>query len=176
MQIEIPMKEEWKDIEGYEGLYQVSNLGNVKSLCKKRKGTTNTSDMILKLCNKDGYSVVNLWKNKKKKTIKVHRLVANAFIPNYQNKPYINHINAIRNDNRTSNLEWCTQKENNIHAYKIGTHKTKAVLQFDSSCNYIRAWDSIAKASMMLKINDSHISDCCKGKRNKAGGYKWQYA
>ncbi len=164
----------WKDIKDYEGLYQVSNLGNVKSLAKTRKGTKNKEDMILKLCNKDGYKVVNLWKNKKKKTIKVHRLVAEAFIPNNQNKPYINHINAIRSDNTTDNLEWCTQKENIKHAYNIGMMRTKKIKQFDKQNNYIKTWKSIREAGETLGISESHIINCYKGQRKSAGGYIWK--
>ena len=166
----------WKDIKGYEGLYQVSNLGNVKSLAKTRKGITNREDIILKLCNKDGYNVVNLWKDKKKKTIKVHRLVAQAFIPNIENKPYINHINAIRNDNRISNLEWCNQSENIRHAYNIGNIKTKRVMQFDKNKRYIKTWSSIKEAEKILGICGSHISNCCNGIRKSAGGYIWKEA
>ena len=92
----------------------------------------------MKVCNKDGYNIVNLWKNKKKKTIKVHRLVAEAFIPNLDNKPYINHKNAIRNDNTIQNLEWCTQKENILHAYKIGSRQTKRIQLYDLKNDLIR--------------------------------------
>lgn len=157
------------------GLYQISNRGRVKSLARKRKGTTNTRDIMMKLCNKDGYNIVNLWKNKKKKTIKVHRLVAEAFIPNSDNKPYINHINAIRNDNTIQNLEWCTQKENILHAYKIGSRQTRRLQQYDLKNNLIKNWSSIKDASNELKISDTHICSCCKGKRKSAGGFIWKY-
>lgn len=150
-------------------------MGKVKSLARKRKGTTNTKDIIMKVCNKDGYNIVNLWKNKKKKTIKVHRLVAEAFIPNLDNKPYINHKNAIRNDNTIQNLEWCTQKENILHAYKIGSRQTKRIQQYDLKNDLIRNWSSIKDASQKLKISNGHICSCCKGKRKSAGGFIWKY-
>ena len=150
-------------------------MGRVKSWARKRKGTTNTKDIIMKVCNKDGYNIVNLWKNKKKKTIKVHRLVAEAFIPNLDNKPYINHKNAIRNDNTIQNLEWCTQKENILHAYKIGSRQTKRIQQYDLKNDLIRNWSSIKDASQKLKISNGHICSCCKGKRKSAGGFIWKY-
>ena len=144
-------------------------------MARKRKGTTNTKDIIMKVCNKDGYNIVNLWKNKKKKTIKVHRLVAEAFIPNLDNKQYINHKNAIRNDNTIQNLEWCTQKENILHAYKIGSRQTKRIQQYDLKNDLIRNWSSIKDASQKLKISNGHICSCCKGKRKSAGGFIWKY-
>ena len=104
------MKEEvWKPIKDYEGLYEISNLGRVKSLNYKRTG----KEKILKntVCN-DGYLKVGLTKNGKDKVFRIHRLVAEAFIPNPENKPFIDHINTIRDDNRIENLRWCTQKEN----------------------------------------------------------------
>jgi len=110
------MKEIFKDIKGFEGIYKVSNIGNVKSIY--------TNKLIGSICGEGdsyGYRHVVLWKDGEKvKDAKVHRLVAKAFIPNPKNKPYINHINAIRNDNRVSNLEWCTHTENMQHAWKIG--------------------------------------------------------
>ena len=157
------------------GLYQVSNLGRIKSLARKRKGTTNTKDIIMKSCNKNGYNVVNLWKSNKKKTLKVHRLVAEAFIPNPHKKPYVNHLNAIRNDNNMNNLEWCTQKENILYAYRISSRQTRRIEQYDLKNNFIRSWSSIKDASNKLKISDGHICSCCKGKRKSAGGFIWKY-
>lgn len=103
------MTEIYKDIQGYEGLYQISNLGNVKSLNYRHTG----KEKILSCGNNNkGYFVVNLCKNGKLEQFLVHRLVANAFIQNPENKPCVDHINTIRTDNRVSNLRWCTQKEN----------------------------------------------------------------
>lgn len=101
------MVEIWKDIDGYEGLYKVSNLGRVKSFYKSSNGK------ILKL-NKDNYGYIQttLYKDNLVKTFKVHRLVAIAFIPNLENKPEVDHINTIRDDNRVENLRWTTSKEN----------------------------------------------------------------
>lgn len=109
------MKEIWKDIKDYEGLYQISNLGNVRSLERKvriNKGYRIVKNKILKLGIRNNYYVINLNKNNKKKSFQVHRLVAEAFINNLDNKPIINHKNFNKLDNNVNNLEWCTQKEN----------------------------------------------------------------
>lgn len=106
-------KEIWKDIEGYnnlyKGLYQVSNMGRVRRM------------KILKPhFNSSGYYIVSLVNNKKAKTCRIHRLVARAFIPNPENKPEVNHISGMKTDNTVDNLEWCTGKENSLHAVNIG--------------------------------------------------------
>jgi len=111
------MEEVWKDIAGFEGCYQVSNLGNVKSLYRlvgcAFGAKKSTPEKILKgVSSKHGYLFVNVGKNKT-----IHRLVALAFIPNPDNKPCINHINGIKSDNRLDNLEWCTYSENTTHSY-----------------------------------------------------------
>ena len=115
----------WKDIQGYENLYQVSNLGRIKSLDRKVKVGIKNNDIvlhkgkILKLNQKrNGYLSVDLSKEGIVKTISVHRLVAIAFIPNVDNKMQVNHINAKKYDNRVENLEWCSYEENKEHAKK----------------------------------------------------------
>jgi hypothetical protein len=126
----------WKDIIGYEGLYQVSNLGRVKSLARTIYRGHNRplplKERILKQGCKDGYRQVNLANYGKIKTIRVHRLVAEAFIENTENKPFINHINGVRNNNKLNNLEWCTQSENLKHAYKIGNKKPIRMIGADN--------------------------------------------
>lgn len=117
------MKEIWKDVIGYEGLYQVSNKGRVKGLQRlKWNGKTYCiiKEKIRKNVEFKGYRALILYKNAKQKRYLLHRIVAQAFIPNPKNKPQINHINGIKNDNRVSNLEWVSQLENNRHAWSIG--------------------------------------------------------
>ena len=107
------MEEVWKDIEGYEGLYQVSNYGNVKSLPKKKGYAIAKKPIIINpFTNCNGYLLVTLCKNNTQKHFQVHRLVAKTFIPNIENKPQVDHINRVRNDNRVENLRWVTISEN----------------------------------------------------------------
>lgn len=120
------MIEIWKDIKGYEGLYQVSNLGNVKSLERYVTAPQNGGKRLLKekslkqSISKTGYYVVALSKNHVAMTKKVHRLIAEAFIPNLLDKPHINHIDGNKLNNDIINLEWATHKENTQHAFRIG--------------------------------------------------------
>ena len=123
------MEEIWKDIKGYEGLYQISSLGRVKSLSRKisnEKRTYLSKEKILKIhLRKDGYCRIGLTKNKKQQQFLVHRLVSHAFIPNPENKPCINHKDGDKENNYVNNLEWCTSSENNKHAFKTGLNDNK---------------------------------------------------
>ena len=112
----------WKDVIGYEGLYQVSNLGNVKRVGSFRgvnKKYLNNYNLI-PMDNGKGYLRIKLTKNNKSKRVMLHRIIAEAFVPNKLNKPVVNHINGNKKDNSLINLEWCTQSENCLHAVKIG--------------------------------------------------------
>lgn len=116
----------WKDIKGYEGIYQVSNYSRIKSLARFRKTKANSiqyrQDLILKFGpqSKPGYYSIGLFRDSKEKKFSRHRLVAEAFIPNPENHPQINHKNGIKGDDRIENLEWVTAKQNTIHAHQMG--------------------------------------------------------
>ena len=191
------MNEIWKPIKDYEGLYEVSNLGRVKSLNYKRTG----KEKILKNSERNGYLVVSLVKNGKLKQFYVHKLVAEAFILNPENKPCIDHINTIRNDNRIENLRWVTYKEN------MNNELTKEKLSGENNYNYgkprseeikkkisesqkggknpkargvfcyelNKSWNTSAEASRELNIDSSNITKCCKGKCKSVKGYHFCY-
>ena len=188
----IKIKEIWKDIPEYEGLYQASSLGNIRSIDriiydKNLKRSRNFKGKILKQnIRNDGYLFVNLSKNGINKVVKIHRIIAKTFIKNNNNYKCINHINGNKQDNNINNLEWCTYSHNIKEAYRLGLKKSisikgeknkcsKIVNQYDLDNNFIKKWYCIKDASKKLKIKDSNISLCCKGKRNKAGGYIWKY-
>ena len=177
------MKEEWKEIKGYPN-YMVSNKGNLKSLgrwvYKEYRGKRWQREKILKpSVNKDGYLFVGLYKNRKVKYFKVHRLVAEAFISNPNNLPQVNHKDENKQNNCVENLEWCDAKYNNNYGTKnkrIAEKLSKPVLQIDKNTNeFIAEFPSIHQVERQLGINNAHISKCCLGKRNTAGGYKWKY-
>ena len=171
------MKEIWKDIQEYEGLYQVSNLGRIKSF--PRPGTRTKKIRILKqTIGKHGYYCVVLYKNGKPKTKIVHRIVAETFINNKNNYNIVNHKDENSLNNNVSNLEWCSQKYNINYGTgnkrRSDTEKIQ-INQYDLKGNLIKEWKGIIDASKKLKISNGNIVNCCKGKRKTAGGYKWNY-
>ena len=184
------MREIWKDIAGYEGIYQVSNLGNVKSLSfgpKNRK--SGTVKLLRQTPSNCGYYKVELYKNGKSKMMYVHRLVATAFIPNPEKKPQVNHIDGNKANNVLSNLEWATSSENQLHAIDHGLRakspmlgrtgsnnpNCKAILQYDLSGNFIREWSGISVAARALGVYASSIGDCARGINRTANGSIWKY-
>ena len=183
------MKEEiWKDIEGYEGLYQVSDLGRIRNFQNK---------IMKQHKNHKGYLIIQLSKEGRRKTLIVHRLVAKAFIPNKNNKEQINHINCNKADNNIENLEWVTNEENKKHAKLHGLCKSsqrggknkraKKVNQYDLKGNLIKKWDCMNDIARYFKLKSvSNISECCKNKKimtrngkeyqtKRAYGYIWKY-
>lgn len=167
------MKEIWKPIKDYEGLYEVSNFGKVKSI--PRNGTIKETKILKQYIDRYGYLYVALSKNDSQKKKKVHRLVAEAFIPNPENKPEVNHKWGIKTDNRASELEWATTSENLKHAIENKLRKTRNVVQYNRDGELIKKWSSSKEASKALNIDDSSIYKCCKGKRKTVGGYIWRY-
>jgi hypothetical protein len=194
--------EVWKDIKGYEGLYQVSNMGRVKSLERfvnspmLKDGRKKIESKILKqFNNQQGYLKVHLYKESISKQLLVHRLVAIAYIDNPINKPTVDHLNTIRNDNRVCNLKWATfseqSKENPITNRKIReaiarnncANINKAIKSNEKKVRCIttgETFNSLKEASEYYNIDGSHICCCCKGKRKTSGKLngqklKWEY-
>lgn len=179
------MKEIWKDIQGYEGYYQVSNLGRVKSF--PRRGTHINKIHILKPSkNRKGYYQVVLSKNSEYQSKKIHRLVAKAFLENPNNYQQVNHIDGNKENNRVDNLEWCTNEYNMKHAWKLGLrdnifkkgkgHQRSVVVnQFDLQGNFIKKWYCVRDIERQLGFDNRNICACCRKKRPTAYGYKWEY-
>lgn len=168
------MEEIWKPIKDYEGLYQVSNLGNVKSLDRKIKNK-NLKEKIKKFDKtKFGYLRVELNNNGKKKKYLVHRLVAQTFLDNPNNYPCINHKDENKNNNIVSNLEWCDYLYNNLYNNKNKKNWVK-VKQLDKNNNIINIFESITEASKKTNIIQCEISNCLHNRQKTAGGYYWQY-
>ena len=153
--------EVWKDILGG---YQVSNMGRVRSL-KRNK-------MLAIRTDKLGYAYVHLTVNGKDVFNRVHRLVADEFVPNPGNKREVNHINGIKTDNRAENLEWCTRTENLSHAYKTGLRKNVRAVYCEETK---RIFYSARNAAKEMNLHHHHIINCCKGKQKTTGGYHWRY-
>ena len=161
------MKEIWKDINGYNGIYQVSNLGRVRSLGNDK----GKKDKIRKqVKNSKGYLRVGLHKDGATTWEYVHRLVAQAFIPNTDNLPQVNHKDENKENNCVDNLEWCTNKYNCNYGSK-NEQVSKKVICIETGVTYT----SIREAERLLGVCHTCISSCCNGRRKTAGGFHWRY-
>lgn len=173
-------EEEWRAIPGYEGYYEVSSLGNVRSLDKEIKANlvnneyVNRTGRILKQKEVKGYKTVSLCVDYEATTWRVHRLVAMAFIPNPDSKPQVNHIDGNPSNNCVNNLEWCTAKENQWHRRNI-LGKTSNGRETPVRCVELGwCFPTIQGAADWLGLQKSHICHCLKGDRNTAGGYHFE--
>lgn len=174
------MKEVWKDIPGYEGLYQASTFGRIYSY--PRKGNFGRSHFLTPHPDKGGYMRVLLSKNKKSKSLLVHRLVAKTFIPNPNNYPEINHKDENIKNNEVSNLEWCTPKYNSNYGTRnqrmaqtlTNGPCSKTVIQYSLSGKLIKIWPSTKECSRH-GFDFRNVSACCRKQRPTAYGYIWQY-
>lgn len=194
----------WKPLVGFEGYYEISTLGRVKSIKRivynsKGKQRTVHEKIIKPLINRHGYSSVSLYKNGVKTNVKIHRMVALTFIPNIENKPFIDHINTIRHDNRLENLKWATRIENAhnpiTQSKMIGRNHAsgetiilarnnkksygaeRAVLQISINGDIINEFKSIREAGREFNNSSGAISSCCRKKKNykTVHGYIWRY-
>lgn len=195
--------EEWRDIKGYEGFYQISNFGRVKSLDRTiidRKCVRHKKGNLMIPVKHQGYNQVRLSKNGKGKTFKICRLVATAFVPNPENKPCVDHIDGDRSNDVYTNLRWVTKKENarnpntigNMHSWKKGhipwnkekewyemrgdKHpRSKPIIQLTLDGEFIREWSCASEVQRELGYSQSGISQVCRGIGKTIYGYVWKF-
>ena len=176
------MKEIWKDVIGYENIYQVSSYGRVKSLDMVSNSKNNSKQIRKGRTLKpyeQRYMRVMLVKNKQRKVKNIHRLVAQAFIPNPENKPQVNHIDGVKTNNNVNNLEWVTAKENIKHSFKNNLQnnkdKRKKVVMKTLEGKLIARFKSVSQASKETGITRQGIGNCCNGERKTSKGYIWEF-
>ena len=166
------MKEAWKPVAGWENRYEISNLGRLRNA---RTGRISKNAVV-----RNDYIVDILSDNGRRKTVRRHRLVAEAFIPNPENKPEVNHKDGVKYNNCVDNLEWATHRENTDHSWMNGL-TPKPIPQKEASVNqyydgiYLASYRSIKIAATITKIDATDIVKNCKGQRKSAGGYEFKY-
>lgn len=180
------MKEIWRDVAEYEGYYQVSNLGNVRSVertvARSNYFVVLKSQVLKPAIRTAGYLFVNLSKDSKVKTKNIHRLVADAFLPNPQCKQEVNHKNGNKTDNNINNLEWCSRSENMIHSYDVlgnrrfgkDNPRAKVILQIKNG-KVIGRFYGCYEAERMTGVKYGNINQCCNHRRKTANKYEWRY-
>lgn len=187
------MGEIWMPIKGYEGYYEVSNYGRIKSLGRwvsrlVRGGFYKKERIVNKAANSSGYYELRFSVDKNKsKTNMIHRVVASHFLPNPENKPEVNHIDGNKTNNSVENLEWATRSENQYHAYATGLKKpakstrpgkwhggSKPIIQTLPDGREVK-WESIRMAAANLGLSSGNISGACRGKLKRCYGFKWRY-
>ena len=183
------MVEEWKDIPNFEGYYQASTMGRIRSVERTlvyKNGAVRhwPSKVLVPYLRKDGYYSVSLSKNGVRKSYRVHRLVAETFIPNPDNLPEVNHKNEIKTDNRVENLEWCTSEYNlnwathnirMVQTAKKNNKHGKPIIQFTLDGKYVNEYKNTSEASLKTGIVRSTIGKVANGQRKTAGGFIWKY-
>lgn len=157
--------EQWKDIKGYEGYYQISSYGKVKNIV--------TGNILKPSKSKTGYLHITLCYTNRKDFL-IHRLVALAFLQNPNNFPEVNHKDEDKSNNCADNLEWCTAKYNVNYGKGSKARNTK-VIQYDLKNNMIKIWESMKEVEEELGIKYQCISRCCSGLRKSTGGFLWAY-
>ena len=166
------MSEEWRDIEDYECLYQVSNLGRVKSL------KFNKERILKPGMDRGGYLQVGLHAGGKRKVLTVHRLVASAFVPNPDNKPEVNHVDEDKSNNRACNLEWLTRKQNINHGTRnerSAKNRSKPVDQYTLDGKFVKTWASTMEVGRQTGFHQSNIGAAARGELKTAHGFIWKY-
>jgi hypothetical protein len=188
--------EDWRNIPGYEGLYQVSSFGRIKRIANSRYNSLtksfNKKEYILSTpVNDKGYSTANLYKNGKASPVRIHRLVAEVFMPNNENKPEVNHINGIKSDNQLNNLEWATRSENQKHAFANGLNKpnrinkgkfrgehtrARKIVEVDNKGNVLQNFSCLKDATIFYNLSAGEVSRVCSGKANHSHNHYFKYA
>ena len=168
------MAEVWKDIKGYEGHYQVSNLGRVRSLSFKSATRFSKGGVLTVMKDRLGYMCVNL----SRKTFKVHRLVAIAFIDNPNGFRCVNHKDEDKTNNKVENLEWCSYKYNNNYGTRnarISQNGGRKIAQYSLDGELIKTWNSAAEAARHYKVRRTTIAGCCAGRQHTSCGFIWRF-